>query len=74
MNYLLDFLIGTAGGLLCLLAFLGGICFGRQLPAERKGKELSAEMTEEEKIRSEEEMKAYRDLFGYSPETAYGSR
>ena len=61
-------LIGILGAVICIAAFLMGLETGKKFPEKLSPIELS----EEDKIRRAEEIRAYGQLFSYSPEIAYG--
>ena len=62
-------LTGILGAVICIAAFLMGLETGKKFPEKLSPIELS----EDEKIRRAEEIKAYSQLFSYSPEIAYRS-
>ena len=74
-----EYLIGAAGMLLTLVAFAGGVFFGRSLtgarsripaPAEEDAEE-SAEKLQADKKRMKEENEAFRLLQNYNASVAY---
>ena len=65
----MEILYGIIGAMLCICSFFMGISLGRKWPEKLEPITIS----DEEKLKRHEEIKAYEQLFSYSPEIAYGS-
>ncbi len=67
------YLMGCAGMLITLLAFLIGFFMGRAL-REQPAPPVEPEVDEEKKLRFEAEQKALADCMNYSIDVAYGGK
>lgn len=66
----MEYLIGCAGTVFTLLAFIMGVCLGRLMHSPPKAEPAD---TDEEKLRTfKEELKAFDDCMNYSIDVAYG--
>ena len=66
----MEILAGMLGAVIIICSFIVGYNLGRKSPEKLD----PIAINEEEKIKRQEEQKAYSQLFAYSPDVAYGTK